>query len=101
MQSWNMAVLMRMLLRFTAPSGGGEQLKKLSDKLAEAVDLMVRVGLPRSTFAAVIRSLSVPSSPMNINLFHMYVHDRFATPSPSELTAAWDHAQPLFETIWP
>jgi hypothetical protein len=40
-------------------------------------------------------------SPMNIDLFHKYVHDRFATPSPGELTAAWDHAQPLFEKIWP
>ena len=38
---------------------------------------------------------------MNIDLFHLYVHDRFATPSPQELTVAWDNAQPLFEKIWP
>jgi hypothetical protein len=56
--------------------------------------------VPRAHFAAITRSLSVKTSPMNIDLFHLYVHDRFATPSPSELTAAWDHAQPLFEKIW-
>ena len=86
-------------LRFPAP-GGGDQLKKLDRKLAETVDLLVKLGVPKTHFAAITRSLSVATSPMNINLFHLYVHDRFATPSPSELTAAWDHAQPLFEKIW-
>jgi hypothetical protein len=80
---------------FTTP--GGERFKKLDKKLAETVDMLVSMGVPRSHFAAVTRSLSVATSPMNINLFHLY--DRFATPSPSELTAAY--AQPLFEKIWP
>jgi hypothetical protein len=83
------------------PPGGPERYKKLDKKLAETVDMLVSMGVPRSHFAAVIRSLSVATSPMNIELFHLYVHDRFATPSPPELTAAWDHAQPLFEKIWP
>jgi hypothetical protein len=87
-------------LKFTPP-GGREQNKKLDKKLAEVVDMLVSVGVPRSHFAAVIRSLSVDHSPMNINLFHLYVHERFATPSPQELTAAWNNAQPLFEKIWP
>jgi hypothetical protein len=38
---------------------------------------------------------------MHTDLFHSYVHDRFATPIPQDLKAAWDHAQPLFEKIWP
>jgi hypothetical protein len=83
------------------PPGGQEKYKKLDKKLAETVDTLVSMGVPRPHFAAVIHSLSVATSPMNINLFHLYVHDRFATPSPSELTAAWDHAQPLFEKMWP
>jgi hypothetical protein len=81
--------------------GTRERFKKLDKKLAEVVDLLVTIGVRRSTFAMVIRSLSVETSPMNIELFHLYVHDRFAAPSPERLTAAWDHAQPLFEKIWP
>lgn len=87
-------------LRFIPPGSGREQPKKLDRKLTEAVDLLVMNGVPKAHFAAIIRSLSVKTSPMNVDLFHLYVHDRFATPSPSELTAAWDHAQPFFDKIW-
>lgn len=87
-------------LKATSP-GRREHFKKLDNKLAEAVDTLVSIGVPKSHFAAINRSLKVKTSPMNIDLFHLYVHDRFATPSPAELTAAWDHAQPLFEKIWP
>lgn len=87
-------------LRFTAP-GGRDQWKSLDKKLAEAVEILVDSGAPKNRFAAITRSLSVKSSPMNIELLHLYVHDQFATPLRKELTAAWDHAQPLFEHIWP
>jgi hypothetical protein len=63
--------------------------------------MQVKLGVPPAHFASITRDLSVATSPMNTDLFHLYVHDRFATPSPAELTAAWDHAQPLFEKIWP
>jgi len=88
-------------LRFTPPGATKEVWKKLDKKLAETVDILVSMGVPRNYFSTVTRDLTVNSSPMNLDLFHMYVHDRFATPSPGELTAAWDHAQPLFEKIWP
>lgn len=81
--------------------GGRTTYKKLDRKLAETVEMLVSMGVSRAHFAAVIRSLSVRTSPMNIDLFHLYVHDRFATPMTQELKAAWDHAQPLFEKIWP
>jgi hypothetical protein len=87
-------------LKFTAP-GGRERWKTLDKKLAEVVDMQVKLGVPPAHFASITRDLSVATSPMNTDLFHLYVHDRFATPSPAELTAAWDHAQPLFEKIWP
>lgn len=86
--------------RSLTTSGSGGRFKKLDKKLAETVDILVDDGVPRSHLAAVTRSLSVSKSPMNIELFHLYVHDRFATPLESELMAAWDHAQPLFEKIW-
>jgi hypothetical protein len=87
-------------LNFAAPNGK-IVWKKLDKKLAETVDILVKVGVPQAHFASIIRSLSVSTSPMNIELFHLYVHDRFATPDPGSLKAAWDHAQPLFEKIWP
>lgn len=80
---------------------GGTRLKKLDKKLTETIDILVKIGVPRTQLAAVARSLSVAHSPFNIELFHLYVHERFATPSPAELKAAWNNAQPLFERIWP
>lgn len=82
-------------------SNGKNVYKKLDKKLAETVDLLVSMNVPRNHFTSVIRSLSVDTSPMNVELLHRYVHERFATPSPQELTAAWNDAQPLFEKIWP
>lgn len=80
---------------------GRKRFKSLDKKLAETVGMLVAIGVPPAHFASVTRSLSVRTSPMHIDLFHLYVHDRFATPLPQELKAAWDHAQPLFEKIWP
>ncbi|WP_422000669.1 hypothetical protein [Reyranella sp.] len=80
---------------------GKKRFKELDKKLAEVVAMLVSEGVPRAHFESVIRSVSVKTSPMYIGLFHRYVHDRFATPSPQDLRAAWEHAQPLFEKIWP
>ena len=88
-------------LRWTPPGATRERWKDLDKKLADVVAILVSMGIAKSHFDAVTRSLSNPTSPMNIDLFHKYVHDRFATPSPGELTAAWNNAQPLFEKIWP
>lgn len=83
------------------PKGGGTQNKKLDQKLQECVDILVKVGVPQKDFASIIRSLSVSTSPMHIELLHSYLHNRFATPSLQELTSAWNNAQGLFEKIWP
>lgn len=82
-------------------SGGNTKFKSLDTKLAEVVALLVKMGVPKADFAAITRSVSVKSSPMHPDLLHRYVHDPFQTPTPRDLKAAWDHAQPLFEKIWP
>lgn len=87
-------------LDFTTPHGQ-KKFKTLEKKLSEVVDDLVKMGVPKAHFAAIDRSIHVKTSPLHVDLLHLYVHDRFATPNPSELTAAWDHAQPLFEKIWP
>jgi hypothetical protein len=78
-----------------------ERWKKLDRKLKEVVAMLVNLGVPESHFASIVRSVDVKTSPLNVELFHLYVHERFATPSPAELKAAWNNAQPLFEKIWP
>lgn len=88
-------------LRFTPPGATRERFKSLDNKLTEVVDKLVSIGVPPEHFTSVIRDLSQEKSPMHLDLWHRYVHDRFATPAVSDLTAAWDHAQPLFEKIWP
>jgi hypothetical protein len=80
--------------------GGGVFFKQLDRKVRDAVDVLVQVGVPRANFNAITRSLSDKTSPLHTDLLHAYVHDRYSTPSPQLLTAAWDHAQPLFERIW-
>ncbi len=87
-------------LTFT-PAGGREKFKPLETKLADAVDILVKTDVPKSTFAAITRAVSVKTSPMHTDLLHRYVHDPFQTPVPKDLAAAWDQGQPLFERIWP
>jgi len=84
-----------------AVDNGRERWKKLDKKLKEVIDMLVSMKVPESKLAAIKRSIDVKTSPMNVELFHLYVHERFATPSPPELKAAWNNAQGLFEFIWP
>jgi hypothetical protein len=108
------AVLMRVFLELSldyflidsgrplkVPRGGGaERYKTLQEKLQEAVDILVDVVVRREDFAAIIRSISDKNSPLHYDLLHAYVHDLNSAPLTPTLTAAWDHAQPLFEKIW-
>jgi hypothetical protein len=84
-----------------AVDNGRERWKKLDTKLKEVIAMLVSMGVAQTKLAAILRSADVKTSPMNVELFHLYVHERFATPSPAELKAAWNNAQPLFEKIWP
>jgi hypothetical protein len=83
------------------PKSGKTFFKSLDKKLEESVDILVKAGATRKEFASIMRSLSVKSSPLNTDLLHSYIHDRRSTPSPQELTAAWNNAENLFEKIWP
>lgn len=84
---------------FKMPNGKTKD-KGLQKKLTEVVEMLVAGNVPERRFASIKRALGVKTSPMNVDLLHMYVHDGIATPSRSELVAGWDHAQPLFESIW-
>lgn len=88
-------------LQRTDPKSGKKFWKSLDAKLAEVVATLVSIGVPAAHFAELTRSVALKTSPLHMDVLHRYVHDRYATPSPLELTAAWNNAQPLFEKIWP
>lgn len=75
--------------------------KTLEAKLAEVVTIVVKIGVSQAKFKAISHAVTSKNSPMNTDLLHNYVHDQHQTPTPRDLVAAWNHAQPLFECIWP
>lgn len=79
---------------------GQQKDKTLQKKVEEGVDLLVNDGANRKDFAAIMRGLSVPSSPLHIDLLHSYVHNRFSIPRDRDLLAAWDEAARFFDNIW-
>lgn len=84
------------------PKGSGKgRFKSLQDKVTETVDHLVAAGAEPKVFTAAISGLSDPKSPLWFDLLHAYIHSNHATPTTDNLKAAWDHATPLFERIWP
>lgn len=80
---------------------GKEHHKKLSKKVGEVVDHLVKhQGCDKKDFNGVTRALSDKQSPLHIDLLHDYVHNLFVIPKRPDLIAAWDEAQPFFERIW-
>lgn len=88
-------------LKFTPPGSSRATWKPLNTKLSEVVTMLLNMGVPKNRFDAITRSINDKGSPMHIDLLHRYVHDPIQTPTANELKAAWNHAQPLFEHIWP
>jgi hypothetical protein len=37
----------------------------------------------------------------SVPTFHLYVHNQYVFPKPSELYAAWDEMSPFMEKLWP
>jgi hypothetical protein len=79
----------------------GDVDKNLSKKVEESADLMISAGAPKKEFNGIRRAVGVKTSPLSIDLLHSYLHQAYASPSPRDLRAAWDNAQPFFERIWP
>lgn len=92
----------QMPLRFKDAKSGKNQEKSLNTKLREVKEHLIKKNaVAGKDLLGVERALSDPKSPLSINLLHAYVHNRFVTPKPRELIAAWNDAQRLFENVWP
>jgi hypothetical protein len=75
--------------------------KKLAAKVQEVVDHMVANGAERKDFKGVFAGLADEHHPFSIDTLHAYIHNRFFTPTESNLVTGWNNAQRFFETIWP
>lgn len=92
----------KLPLQSVDPKGGHKRDKSLKAKTQEVIDhLVVQGTLPsKKDLLGVARAIGDSKSPLHIDLLHAYVHNRFVTPKPRELLAAWNDAQRLFESIW-
>lgn len=90
-------------LDFTVTTKGGAQQKDkpLVKKAGEAIAHMGENGAPKKDLQGISRALGNKNSPLSVDLLHSYVHGQYATPSPKDLRAAWDNAEPYFARIWP
>lgn len=86
---------------FVDPKGGNRREKTLKAKVHEVIaHLVSHGGIEKKDVLGVERALSDVKSPLNIDLLHAYVHNRFVTPKPRELLGAWSEAQRFLESIW-
>jgi hypothetical protein len=91
----------KLSLKGKDQKSGKEYDKKLSKKLEEVVDHLVKqTNCNKRDFFGVTRALTDKRSPLHIDLLHAYVHNLFVIPKRHDLIGAWDEAQPLFERIW-
>lgn len=87
----------KLPLQFSDPKGNKRD-KSLKTKTREVIGHLVsQGGKSKKDFLAVERAISDVKSPLNIDLLHAYIHNRFVTPKPRELLAAWNDAQRFFE----
>jgi len=87
-------------LQFKEPKGGKTVHKTLLQKIREAIGHVVKSGASERDFKGLLNGLNDDRSPLNIDLLHLYVHNRFYSPGERELRRGWNHAQPLFDKIW-
>lgn len=82
------------------PASGRTVDKKLKAKVDESIKFFIGQGTSKKEFDGVLKALSDKYKPLSPDLLHAYVHNRFLTPVPADLTAAWDNALPLLGRIW-
>lgn len=80
---------------------GHTKWKTLDSKVQEVINDVVAKGGEKNMFNPLKTAISDAKSPLNLNLLNSYVHSSYGTPTEANLKAAWDHAQPLLEKIWP
>lgn len=91
----------KMSKTFTNPKDGRAHDKSLKDKLKDVIGHLESQGVDKRDFVGMVRSLTLPQSPLHIDLLHGYVHNQFVTPKVRDLMDAWNESQSFFEKVWP
>ena len=81
-------------------TGGGDKDKTLRKKVGDAIAHMVKNGVPKKDLAGVEKGIDDKNSPLYVETLHLYVHNRFYSPSERDLKVAWDNSRLFFERIW-
>lgn len=77
------------------------RLLELSAKVTAAADHLVQTGKARkSALLMVRRATSVNSSSTSITTFHAFVHNRRASPVPSEIPEFWNNFEPYISALY-
>jgi len=85
----------------TVVTGGGHvKDKSLAVKVREAIEQLVSEGVPAKHLDGVSKGINDRNNPIYIDTLHAYVHNSFYSPKESDLTVAFDNAQPFFQAIW-
>lgn len=74
--------------------------KTLNAKILDVIAYLESKGCSKKDFVGVRRAMSDTASPLHTETLNAYVHNRYTTPKPRDLTSTWDDARPLFGSIW-
>lgn len=105
----SVAVLLRVFLELSVDEVCKELMlakefenAKLLHKVQTTLKHLLKEGDLTEDEASAARAATNPQNFLctSITTMHGYVHNRHMTPSPSDLRAAWDKLQPMFEGIW-
>jgi hypothetical protein len=89
-------------LQQTIRTSGGNitKDKSLKSKVVEAINEMVKKGVPKKDLDGVSKGIHDRDHPLYVESLHNYVHNRFYSPTERDLKVAWDNTQLFFESIW-
>ena len=78
----------------------GQKDKNLRQKIGETIADMVKKGVPKKDLAGVEKGMDDKNSPLCIDTLHLYVHNRFYSPTERDLRVTWNNSRLFFERIW-
>ena len=87
-------------VKVTTKGGVKVKDKSLDAKVREAIAELIKKGVSKKDLAGVDKGVDDKNSPLYIDTLHLYIHNRFYSPTERELKVAWDNAQLFFENIW-
>ncbi len=80
---------------------GGNKPKQLTAKVAEVITALVAAGASTKDFDGLSKGINDRQSPLSMDTFNAYVHNRHYSPMERDLVVSWNNLQVFFEKIWP